>query len=115
MKKIILLFTALVFVTNSFSRNQDTPPEEVILKGDMRITDTKVIKVSVTNNTLTTAFDKDIDNVVITVSKENGEIVSEYYLDAKEFDSVPITIPNYKKGKYKIEISTPEGELEGSF
>lgn len=114
-KKILLIASALLISISSFSET-DVPDKVIIMKGNERVFPANSVEVTLgKDNTLTTTFNKDMDNVTIIVKKRSGEVVSIESLDAKEWDVCPTTIPDYKEGEYKIEISTPEGELEGSF
>lgn len=85
------------------------------LKGKYGIVPANAVRVTINQSVLTTTFNQDLDQVSITVSDENGEIVSEEELDAKSSDQVPFILPDYKGEGYSIEITTPEGSLEGNF
>ncbi len=115
MKRTLSLIGAFLICLSSFSMiNEHT--KKVILKGRYSIVSPNSIQVTIDGRqTLTTTFYKDMDNVTVTVKKKSGEVVSVENIDAKEWDSYPTTIPNYKEGEYIIEISTPDGELIGSF
>lgn len=115
MKNIILLGIVSLFALAVYSMPYDTPTRKIIIvSGNMGIVSS--VQVSMGENTLITSFDKDMDNTKITVRKKSGEVVSEEYLDAREFDEVKMNIPNYKEGEYNIEISSPaEGRARGNF
>ncbi len=114
-RKTLLIAGALLISISSFSE-VDIRDIVIIMKGNERAFPVNSVEVTMgKDNTLTTTFNKDIDNVTITVKKQSGEVVSVESLDAKEWDVCPTTIPDYKEGEYIIEISTPEGELIGSF
>lgn len=115
MKTILFIIGAFLIYSSSFSMPNDS--ERVIrLKGMYGIVAPNSVQVTIgKNHTLTTTFYKDMDNVTVTVKKKSGEVVSVENIDAKEWDNYPTTIPNYKEGEYIIEISTPAGELIGSF
>lgn len=115
MKQILLMIGALLICSLSFSMTQ-APDKRIILKGGNTLIPSSSVQVTLgKDKTLTTTFNKDMDNVTITIKKQSGEIVSVETVDAKEWDSNSTYIPNYKEGEYIIEISTPDGELEGKF
>lgn len=115
MKNIILFVIASLVAAVGYSAPKDVPGGKVIIfEGNMGIVNN--VRVSISENTLITSFDKDMDNAKVTVKKKSGEVVSEEYLDAREFDEVRMNIPNYKEGEYNIEISSPkEGTARGNF
>lgn len=115
MKQLLILFGGLLFCMQSFSMSTESI-KKIFMKGKTSLTSSNSVEVTIgADNTLTTTFNKDMDNVTITVKKQSGEVISVENMDAKEWDTCPTRIPNYKEGEYKVEISTPEGELEGNF
>ena len=115
-KRIILFIIGAVFLgALSFSMTEDTR-KVIIMKGGTRLLPSSSVQVVMEKTqTLTTTFNKDVNNATITVRKQSGEIVSIENVDAKEMDTYFTEIPEYQEGEYTIEISTPDGELEGNF
>ena len=115
MKQILLMIGALFIYSLSFSMTQ-APGKKIILKGGNTLIPSSSVQVTLDKDkTLTTTFNKDMDNVTITIKKQSGEVISIENMDAKEWDICPTNIPDYKEGEYIIEISTPDGALEGQF
>lgn len=113
--KNILLFTIALFISLSIFSGNSMKPEKVNLNGDLKFANSTLVHIEIENGTLTTILNKDVENVTITVKKRTGEVVSKQSINAKEFDTVPIQINHYKQGEYSVEISSPEGKLEGDF
>lgn len=114
MKRILLIIAVLCISMQIYPMTEE--PEKVIpLKGQYKLLPHSVQVTLDKDKTLTTTSNKDMDNLTITIKKQSGEIVSVETVDAKEWNSNSTYIPNYKEGEYIIEISTPDGELEGKF
>lgn len=107
--------TALLVSMMVFSQAR-MPIEVIVLKGGYGYLPTSAVSVGLApGNTLVTTFYKNMENVTITVKKENGEIVSVQHVNAEEFDSVMTEIEGYTPGNYIIEVEAPEGSLQGNF
>lgn len=115
MKKLILLSATLFLTMVAFS--QARIPEEILkMKGKTGFLSPSSVTVSLNwNNTVVTTFLQDLPEVTVTVTKKDGEVVSDQTLNAREYDYVAIPIPEYERGNYNIKIKSVEGSLEGEF
>lgn len=115
MKKVILILSALFIGIATFSQAR-MPVKTIKLKGKLGYLPASSVSVNMSpNNTLITRFNANIEDVTVTVTKENGEIVFTQTMNVEEFDSVMTEIKDYTPGNYTIEIEAPEGSLEGRF
>lgn len=114
MKYLILLFSLFMASSNILAIQKDYP-EQIDWKGGHLPPILNNIQVNIWNNTVTTTFLKDVTNATITVKKKSGEVVQKESLDAKTFDQVQLTLDNYQKGKYIIEIEIDKYRAEGEF
>lgn len=116
MKKVILFVFALFMCQGfAFSRNHTEPEKKVIIIGGGAFVKPEMVDVTIGNNTLKTTFRQAMDDVRVVVSGEMGEVVFEEEMDVQPFFYLPVYLPDYEEGAYRVEIITPEGALEGKF
>lgn len=116
MKKIILFVFALFMCQGfAFSRNHTEPEKKVIIIGGGAFVKPEMVDVTIGNNTLKTTFRQAMDDVRVVVSGEMGEVVFEEEMDVQPFFYLPVYLPDYEEGAYRVEIITSEGVLEGEF
>ena len=116
MKKVVFLLGFIfLFAGNGFSRSADDPLRDIELFGEMGLVRSGAIRASVGNNTLVATFNKEMKDVRVIVSGKTGEVVFEQEMDVQPLEQLPVYLPNYEKGTYRVEIITPEGEVEGEF
>ncbi len=116
MRKILFLFvTTFLMGMAAFSQSR-TPPRNLDLEGIYGYLPSNSVSVRmVWNNTLVTTFYKNMEEVTVTVKKQNGEIVSTRTMNAEEYNTFSTEIKDYSPGQFIITIETPEGGLEGRF
>ena len=116
MKKVILFVFALFMCQGfAFSRNQSEPDKEVIIISGGALVKPEMVDVTIGNNTLKAMFHQEMDDVRVVVSGKMGEVVFEEEMDVQPFFYLPVYLPDYEEGTYRVEIITPEGVLEGEF
>lgn len=82
MKPLLFIVGALFISSLSFSMSDDTI-RVIHLKGKYGIAAPSSVEVTIgADNTLTTTFNKDMDNVTITVKKQSDEVISVENMDA---------------------------------
>ncbi len=75
----------------------------------------EMVDVTIGNNTLKATFRQAVDDVRVVVSGKMGEVVFEEEMDVQPLEQLPVYLPDYEAGTYRVEIITPEGVLEGEF
>lgn len=116
MKKYLFLFVTTFIMSVAVFSQPRVSLKTIKMKGGYGYLPTSAVSVGLApGNTLVTTFYKNMEDVTITVKKENGEIVSVQNVNAAEFDSVITEIKDYTPGNYIIEVEAPEGSLEGNF
>lgn len=115
MGKTVLIIIGLLMGLHIYAGPRE-PEKEIALAGKYGFVSSGSVQVTInSSNTLTASFKADVGNVMITVKKQDGEIISSQVVDAKEFDEFYVRIDNYRRGGYVVEISTAKGVLEGKF
>ena len=119
MKKVLLFLCILLLSAQAYSKEKQTGTDVKVI-GKCGIISPKSVNVVLnSNHSLTTTFNRNISSATITVKSRSGAIISQQTVDAREYDTVTIKVVNskqdYKPGEYIIEITCPEGILEGKF
>ena len=116
MKKVILFAITLFMCQGfAFSRNHTEPEKKVIIISGGALVKPEMVDVTIGNNTLKATFRQAVDDVRVVVSGKMGEVVFEEEMDVQPFFQLPVYLPDYEEGTYRVEIITPEGVLEGEF
>lgn len=58
-------------------------------------------------------FNKPLENATIEILSIDREVIYQQNMDAKTNDTLSIELPKINRGKYIIEIISPQGILEG--
>lgn len=116
MKKVILfVFTLLMCQGFAFSRSRTEPDKKVEMGSRVGIVSPDFVDATIGSNTLRATFHQEMDDVRVVVSGKMGEVVFEEEMDVQPFFYLPVYLPDYEEGTYRVEIITPEGVLEGEF
>ena len=116
MKKVILFAITLFMCQGfAFSRSRTEPDKKVEMGSKMGIISPNFVDATIGGNTLKATFRQAMDDVRVVVSGEMGEVVFEEEMDVQPFFYLPVYLPDYEEGTYRVEIITSEGVLEGEF
>ena len=116
MKKVILFALTLLMCQGfAFSRNLNDHEKEIELGGKVGFVGSDFVDATIGGNTLKATFRQAMDDVRVVVSGKMGEVVFEEEMDVQPFFYLPVYLPDYEEGTYRVEIITSEGVLEGEF
>ena len=99
----------------AYSRSRTEPDKKVEMGSKVGIISPNFVHATIGDNILKATFRQEMDDVRVVVSDKTGEVVFEEEMDVQPLEQLPVYLPDYEAGTYRVEIITPEGVLEGEF